>query len=602
LALVVKIGANLRDFERQMKRVTREISYLGSKLENTGKSLTAKVTLPILGVGAAAAKIGMEFEKSMSEVSAVTGATGEEFKNLEKLAREMGAKTSKSAKDAADAIKYMGLAGWDTGQIMKGLEPVLRLSEAGNIDLGRASDLVTDSMSALGLSVEELGTYLDQMAQTSRKSNTNIDMLAEAMIVVGGTFKNLNTPLDEANALLGILANRGKKGSEAGTALNSILINLTSGAGQAGKAMKELGLSAFDSQGNFKGISNVLKELREKLSGMTEEQRNTYLAMIGGKTQIDTLNALLDGVGKEYDELRENIQDSNGALSDMAKTMQDNNLGALTRLKSALEEAALSIYDTLKPSIEAIIAKIQEWTDWFNNLSPEMKELIVKIGLIAAAIGPLLIVIAKAITIFGKLKAAAAILGPIIGGISAPVLITAGVITGLIAIGVLLYKNWDTIKEKALEFKDKLIETFNKIKQSISRIIGSLKENILGIWNGIISGIKGSINKIISIINIFTGGMNKIGFKIPSWVPGLGGKSFGFNIPQIPMLASGGIVKRPTLAMLGEAGPEAVVPLDKGLGSGNYVSVTITGNTIFSDNIDYIGERIVERLKLAGVV
>ncbi len=602
MALVVKIGANLRDFERQMKRVTREISYLGSKLENTGKSLTAKVTLPILGVGAAAAKIGMEFEKSMSEVSAVTGATGEEFKNLEKLAREMGAKTSKSAKDAADAIKYMGLAGWDTGQIMKGLEPVLRLSEAGNIDLGRASDLVTDSMSALGLSVEELGTYLDQMAQTSRKSNTNIDMLAEAMIVVGGTFKNLNTPLDEANALLGILANRGKKGSEAGTALNSILINLTSGAGQAGKAMKELGLSAFDSQGNFKGISNVLKELREKLSGMTEEQRNTYLAMIGGKTQIDTLNALLDGVGKEYDELRENIQDSNGALSDMAKTMQDNNLGALTRLKSALEEAALSIYDTLKPSIEAIIAKIQEWTDWFNNLSPEMKELIVKIGLIAAAIGPLLIVIAKAITIFGKLKAAAAILGPIIGGISAPVLITAGVITGLIAIGVLLYKNWDTIKEKALEFKDKLIETFNKIKQSISRIIGSLKENILGIWNGIISGIKGSINKIISIINIFTGGMNKIGFKIPSWVPGLGGKSFGFNIPQIPMLASGGIVKRPTLAMLGEAGPEAVVPLDKGLGSGNYVSVTITGNTIFSDNIDYIGERIVERLKLAGVV
>ncbi|MDK2986540.1 MAG: hypothetical protein PWQ96_2184, partial [Clostridia bacterium] len=518
MALVVKIGANLRDFERQMKRVTREISYLGSKLENTGKSLTAKVTLPILGVGAAAAKIGMEFEKSMSEVSAVTGATGEEFKNLEKLAREMGAKTSKSAKDAADAIKYMGLAGWDTGQIMKGLEPVLRLSEAGNIDLGRASDLVTDSMSALGLSVEELGTYLDQMAQTSRKSNTNIDMLAEAMIVVGGTFKNLNTPLDEANALLGILANRGKKGSEAGTALNSILINLTSGAGQAGKAMKELGLSAFDSQGNFKGISNVLKELREKLSGMTEEQRNTYLAMIGGKTQIDTLNALLDGVGKEYDELRENIQDSNGALSDMAKTMQDNNLGALTRLKSALEEAALSIYDTLKPSIEAIIAKIQEWTDWFNNLSPEMKELIVKIGLIAAAIGPLLIVIAKAITIFGKLKAAAAILGPIIGGISAPVLITAGVITGLIAIGVLLYKNWDTIKEKALEFKDKLIETFNKIKQSISRIIGSLKENILGIWNGIISGIKGSINKIISIINIFTGGMNKIGFKIPSWV------------------------------------------------------------------------------------
>ncbi|SHK49056.1 phage tail tape measure protein, TP901 family, core region [Paramaledivibacter caminithermalis DSM 15212] len=286
----------------------------------------------------------------------------------------------------------------------------------------------------------------------------------------------------------------------------------------------------------------------------------------------------------------------------MAKTMQDNNLGALTRLKSALEEAALSIYDTLKPSIEAIIAKIQEWTDWFNNLSPGMKELIVKIALITAAIGPLLIVIAKTITIFGKLKAAATILGTTIGGLSAPVLIAGGVIAGLIAIGVLLYKNWDIIKAKAVEFKDKLVTTFNNIKEIVSKTISSLKENILGIWNGIISGIKGSINKIISAINIFTKGMNKISFSIPSWVPGLGGKSFGFNIPQIPMLASGGIVTKPTLAMIGEAGPEAIVPLSKGIGTGNYINLTITGNTIFSDDIDYIGERIVERLKLAGVV
>ncbi|SHK49038.1 phage tail tape measure protein [Paramaledivibacter caminithermalis] len=277
MALIVKIGANLRDFDRQMRRVTREISYLGNKLQGVGKQLTTKVTLPILGIGAASTKLGMEFEKSMSEVSAVTGATGEEFDKLEKLAREMGSKTSKSASEAADAIKYMGLAGWDTSQIMKGLEPVLRLSEAGNIDLGRASDLVTDSMSALGLTTEELRTYLDQMAQTSRKSNTNIDQLAEAMIVAGGTLKNLNVPLDEANALFGILANRGKKGSEAGNSLNSILINLTSGAGQAGKAMEELGLSAFDSNGKFKGIGNVLKELKEKLSGLTEEQKK-YLS------------------------------------------------------------------------------------------------------------------------------------------------------------------------------------------------------------------------------------------------------------------------------------------------------------------------------------
>ena len=156
--------------------------------------------------------------------------------------------------------------------------------------------------------MKELPTFLDQVAKTAGKSNTNIDALMEAMLQAGGTFKGLNVPLDEANALLGVLANRGKKGAEAGNSMRSIMVNLTAPTGQAEKALKDLGLSAFDSQGNFKGMTNVLLELSEKTSGMTEEQRNMYLSMIGGKEQLATLQALLSGVGDEYGQLRTDIQ------------------------------------------------------------------------------------------------------------------------------------------------------------------------------------------------------------------------------------------------------------------------------------------------------
>lgn len=487
-----------------MQNVGNKMKSVGNKMKDVGKTLMTKVTLPLAGIGTASAKTAMDFEASMSEVKAITGATGEEFKKLENLAKQMGANTSKSATESAQAIKYMGLAGWDTTQIMEGLEPILRLSEAGNLDLARASDLVTDSMSALGITTKELPKYLDQLAQTSRSSNTNIDALAEAFILVGGSFKNLNTPLDEANALLGVLANRGIKGSEAGNSLNSILINLTSGAGQAGKAMQELGLSAFDNEGKFKGVTVVLQELKQKLSGMTEEQKNTYLAMIGGKTQISTLNALLDGLGNEYEDLRSKIQNSNGALNDMATTMQDNLKGKITKLKSALEGAALSIADILIPIVEKATAFIQKWTDKFNALDDSQKELIVKIGLVIAAIGPLLFIIGKLVTIGGTLvttfgtistaigvatgavtgaTGAAAALGTAFTVLTGPVGIAIGAIAGITAAGIALHKHLsqDAIPEVQLFEKEtseatkKAVGAYMELDKKASQSLINLK-------------------------------------------------------------------------------------------------------------------------------
>lgn len=391
-----RLGTTLNSVGTKMKAA-------GDKMAKVGKQLAMKVTAPILGLAAASVKAGMDFEASMSNVQAISGASGEDIEALKNKALEMGKATSKSAKESADALSYMALAGWDAKTSIAALEPVLRLSEAGNMDLALASDIVTDSMSSLGLKTKELPGYLDKMAKTSGKSNTSVQQLGEAMVIAGGTFKNLNTPMGEANAILGILANRGMKGSEAANSLNSIMINLTTGAGKAGDAMSELNIKAFDSQGKFKGMGNVLKEVQIKTKDMTEEQRNMYLSMIGGKTQLTTLQALLSGVGEEFDQLETDINNSDGALNEMAKTMQDNLKGNITRLKSALEGIAISLSNTLIPMVSKAADKLQEWADKFNELSDSQKETVVKVGLFVAAAGPLLVIVGTLVGAAGSL-------------------------------------------------------------------------------------------------------------------------------------------------------------------------------------------------------
>ena len=477
----------------KLDSIGKKFEMVGQKMSSMGKGLTAKLTTPLAGLGVVASKIGMDFESSMSNVSALSGTTGESLKQLEKSARDAGATTSKSAKDAADALGYMALAGYDNKQMQEALLPVLRLSEAGNLDLARTSDLVTDSLSSLGKSTKDLPVYLDQVAKTAASSNTNIDALMEGLILCGGTAKNFGIPLEDINAHLGTLANRGIKGAEAGNSFNSILINLTSGAGQAGKAMEQLGLSAFDSHGKFKGVSKVLLELKEKTKNMTEEQRNMYLAMIGGKTQITTLQALLSGVGEEYGDLRAKIKGSNGALNEMATTMQANNKGSITQLKSALEELCLKIYDVLKPAIANIVGKLQEWTNKLNNLTPAQQQTIIKIAGMVAAIGPLLLIggkLAKGIgnickafsTVSGAIAVArtgAEAATPAIGALAKvfallnlKIILIAAAIGGLIYAGKKVYNYFSSDCVKSVDlFADKTEKTAQRVKAANGQMV-----------------------------------------------------------------------------------------------------------------------------------
>lgn len=315
-----------------------------------------------------------DFDQAMANTAAICGATADDYAHLQQAALDMGKATTKTATESAEALGYMSLAGWDVNESIAGLEPILRLSEATQMDLATCSDLVTDSLSALGLQVDDLGEYLDVAAMANNKSNQTAQMLMEAYIAVGGTMKNLNVPIQESAAALGVLANRGIKGSEAGTALNAVINNLTTGTGKAGKMMDKLGISAFDSNGKFIGLAETLRVVDEATKDMTEEQRNAALAALGGKEHIDALNDLISGLNtttadgrSEWEALTDDLYNADGALSTMAATVTDTLQGAISIFGSAMDDMKIRLAQTFAPAakdaINAVSAVIPSITD-----------------------------------------------------------------------------------------------------------------------------------------------------------------------------------------------------------------------------------------------
>lgn len=364
---------DLAQAQSQLDAANSNLNVSSAQLKQNFSELTDAATRLAAAAGAAltaaagyVVNVGQKFEASMSKVQALSGATGEDFDKLSAAAKEMGASTSKTASQAADALGYMALAGWKTEQMLGGLEPILRASEAGGMDLARCSDLVTDSMSAMGIAIDDLGHYLDVVAKAQSSSNTSMEQLLEAYVNVGGSLRNLNVDIEESATLLGTLANRGKKGAEAGTALSSIIVNLIGANKNAKTAMDELGISAWDSNGNFIGLKETLELLGDTLENLNnDELENNFVAKIGGKTQLDTLQALLSGVNEEYDDLFEVLNDCAGASEDAAKTMQQNLTGSMTMFGSALEGVGIEIYESFK---EPLTKAVDEGTDMLSGL------------------------------------------------------------------------------------------------------------------------------------------------------------------------------------------------------------------------------------------
>ena len=337
---------------------TNALGKAGSGVMQLSKTITAATAAAAAAVGAiavAAVNVGKEFETAMSQVQATmlldtgTAEGAAAMVTLEEAARECGRTTAFSATEAAEALNYLALAGYNADEAATALPTVLKLAGAGAMDLARASDMVTDSMSALGIEATEanLNTFADQLAQTASKANTSVSQLGEAILTVGGTAKGLAGGTTELNTALGILADNGLKGAEGGTHLRNMILSLQSPTGDASKALQSLGVDVYDAKGNMRGLNDIFKDLQSGMEGMTAAQKDSIISTLFNKTDLTAANAMLSNCTDRWDELSAAIENSAGACEDMYSIQLDNLDGDIKILKSGLSDLGISIYKDL---------------------------------------------------------------------------------------------------------------------------------------------------------------------------------------------------------------------------------------------------------------
>ena len=500
----------------QLENIGAELENVGKKASQVGQQLTTKVTTPIVALGTACITTFTSFDDSLKTVQAtmglVAGSSEEADRQIALLnstAQEMGRTTRYSASEAASALNYLALAGYDADEACAALPQVLALAQAGGLDLAYASDLATDAMAALGLEMNQLGTFSDQMAVTAQKSNTSVGQLGEAILTVGGTAKNLRGGTAELNAELGILANRGIKGAEGGTHLCNVILSLTKPTDKAAAQLEALGVSVYDSSGNMRSMNDIMMDLNASMDGMTAEQKQNIISTIFNKTDLAAVTALLDGCGTEFDELMGYIEGSEGAAQQMADTMESGLGGSFRTLKSAVEGLAISFGERLAPMVQKAVEKITAIVNWLTSLDDKTKDTIIRIAAIAAAVGPVLLVGGKLITGIGKViknvdsvmkviseaTKVTGLLGKAMTALTGPVGIVIAVIAVLAAAFISLYKNNEEFRDKVNAIWQQICAAFEKVKASFESAFRTLqswfepiKASLQKLW-GTIQGI-----------------------------------------------------------------------------------------------------------------
>ena len=329
-------------------------SGIGTGLKVAGAAAIAS-TAAVGAFAKSAIDAGSSFDTSMSQVAATMGTTTDQIGNLRDFAQEMGRTTAFSATQAADALNYMALAGYSADQSMEMLPTVLDLAAAGGLELATASDMVTDAQTALGLSFQETSTMVDQMAKTASKSNTSVGQLGDAFLKIGANARNVKGGTQELATVLGVLADNGIKGTEAGTHLRNIMLAMNPTTDDAVAAWTKLGVSAYDAEGNLRALPDVFQDLNKAMEGMTQQEKTQLFSDMFNKTDLASIQALVGTTSDRYEELSAAIGDANGAAKEMAATQLDNLAGDVTLFKSALEGAQIAVSDALTPALREFV-------------------------------------------------------------------------------------------------------------------------------------------------------------------------------------------------------------------------------------------------------
>ena len=540
---IIETENNLRDLERQAGQsavALQKIAATGEKLKTVGDNISSAgqkllpVTAGVTALGTAAVSTAANFESSMSQVQATMGITKDSMSEvngesvntmdtLSDLAKKMGSETAFSASECAEALNYLALAGYDTQQMCDTLPTVLNLAAAGGIDLAAASDMVTDAMSALGMGVDEAGTMVDQMAKTASTTNTSVAQLGEGILTIGATAKTVKGGTAELNTALGILANNGIKGAEGGTHLRNVILSLQNPTDKAAACMEQLGLDVYDSEGNMRSLNDILGDLNTSMDGMTAAEKSNIIGQIFNKTDLSSVNALLANTGSTWDDLQQSIIDSGGAAQQMADTQLDNLQGQITILKSALEGLAISFGELLMPAIKMIVGWVQQFVDWLNGMDEGTKKVVTTIALLAAALGPVLIVIGKVVSAVGTIMTIVPKVAGVINTVKTafaalnttmlanPIFLIIAAITALVAAFIYLWNTnedfrqfwinlWENVKEVAIAVWEAIKNFFTAAWEAISSTAQAVWNGIKDFFSGLWEGIKTIFSTVVEVI------------------------------------------------------------------------------------------------------
>ena len=463
---------------------------VGDKISGAGEKLLP-VTAGITALGTVAVKTGADFDAAMSKVAAVSGATGDDLEALRAKAREMGSQTKFSASEAAEAMNYMAMAGWKTEDMLSGIEGVMNLAAASGEDLATTSDIVTDALTAFGLTAADSAHFADVLAAASSNANTNVSMMGETFKYAAPVAGSLGFSVEDTAEAIGLMANAGIKSTQAGTSLRSIMTALAGDVKFCGESIGEVEIQTTNADGSMRELSDILADCRIAFSGLSESEQASAAQALVGKNAMSGFLALMNAAPADIDKLSGAISNCDGTSLSMAETMQDNLAGQLTILKSQLEELAISFSDILMPAIRSIVSHIQGLVDKLNQLDPQTKETIVKIALVAAALGPMLIVLGKTISGIGSVlslvsKAPAAI-GAVKGGITAvtgalgvsmgTILAVVAAIAALVAAFMHLWKTNENFKNNILGIWEQIKSIFSGLTQGITDRINALGFN-----------------------------------------------------------------------------------------------------------------------------
>ena len=545
---IIETEEELRRLQQEAETTSSVLSKIdeaGKKIEKVGDTITGagKAVMPVstavAGLGAVSIRTSADFDSAMSQVAAVSGAVGEDFDALREKAREMGAKTKFSASEAADAMNYMAMAGWKTEDMLSGIEGIMNLAAASGEDLATTSDIVTDALTAFGLSAQDSGHFADLLAAASSNANTNVSMMGETFKYCAPIAGALGYTAEDTAEAIGLMANAGIKSSQAGTSLRTIMTRLQGELELSGEALGDVTIQTANADGSMREFSDIIADCRGAFSKMTESEKAAAAETLVGKNAMSGFLALMSAAPGDIEKLEDaiftcsdEVDGYSGAAEKMAAVMQDNLNGQITILKSQLQELAISFGDALMPAVRKVVTAVQGFVDKLNGMSESQRNTILRIGMLVAALGPFLVILGTCISkvgiamqgfvklagAFGKLKVAVGnahgVLGKFgaaLGGVSAPVLAVAAVIAVLVAAFLRLWRTNEG-------FREAIIGTWNKIRSTVSTFVEGIKQRLSALgfsFSDVANIIRTVWNGLCQFLGpIFTGAFNAIAVNI----------------------------------------------------------------------------------------